>query len=301
MEGFRENGKYSIVPRTGRQEDVLCRRSFAYSLPEYLRIPTSGHGTSVHMPECTSVFALKTGPSPYQRDRNCRFRNIFAAPADKAGILVAPVELTGMARRRTTSQEPSEQSEATAQEATTSNTTAAAPAARRRGRPPGATTATNGQTTPSSARRAGTRGAGRPRRARAGGTAETGALIDALLRSRGGHGATQEELRRVVVWADETRREAEAIVEESRPRRAPRGTGKTAGPRSKAAQERQRQEQREREEQLRDRRNRNQTDRALLEGVLAGRVLMDVVEGDIRFLDASAPAVTASAPDSMPS
>jgi hypothetical protein len=204
-----------------------------------------------------------------------------------------------MARRRTTNQQPSDETEApaTAETTTPSET---APAAPRRGRPRGTTSAATGEAASSAptSRRTGARG-GRPRRARAGAAGETGALIEALLKSRGSQGATQEELRRVVVWADETRREAEAIVEESRPRRAPRGTGKAAGPRSKAAQERQRQEQREREEQLRDRRNRNQTDRALLEGVLAGRVLLDVSEGEIRFLDASAPPAEASVSESV--
>ena len=52
--------------------------------------------------------------------------------------------------------------------------------------------------------------------------------MSALLKSRAGKGATQEELRRIVAWAEETRREAAAIESESKPRRAPRGTGKAA-------------------------------------------------------------------------
>jgi hypothetical protein len=199
-------------------------------------------------------------------------------------------EFVGMARLRTNKQNATE---APAEAEATSDTTLNPPAAPRRGRPRGSTN--NAAPAASTPKRTGSTRTGRPRRARTGGAAETGALLDALLKSRGAQGATQEELQRIVVWADETRRETVAIEDESRPRRAPRGSAKAAGPRTKAAQERRKREQQEREDQLRDRRTRNQTDRALLEGVLAGRVLLDVAEGSIRFLDAAAGSIAAAA------
>jgi len=206
---------------------------------------------------------------------------------------------------------------ATAPDATSTAPVASAP---RRGRPRGTTTnRTNGQATPSESavapvasdptptpRRSRTspgstasnRGR-RGRRSQSSAGSATGALIEALLKSRGSSGATQAELRRVVAWAEGVNREAVAIETESKskPRRAPRGAGKTArsSPQGKAAQARRRQEQ---EEQLRERRIQNQADRALLDGVIAGRVLLDVTaEGDLRFLDATS---TTSAPASSP-
>jgi len=49
---------------------------------------------------------------------------------------------------------------------------------------------------------------------------------------------------------------------------------------AEAAQARRRQDQ---EEHLRERRIQNETDTALLAGVIAGRVLVDVAEGELRF------------------
>ncbi len=140
---------------------------------------------------------------------------------------------------------------------------------------------------------------GRPARGKAkagaGGTGETAVVVEALLRSRGPRGATQEDIERVVAWAERTRAEGEALESAGVPRRGAR-SGKTS-PRSKAAANRQQQAQ---EEQLRERRTRYQMDRALLDGVLSGRVSLDVQEGQIVFLHAdyqasrAAPAATAA-------
>jgi lipid II:glycine glycyltransferase (peptidoglycan interpeptide bridge formation enzyme) len=103
-----------------------------------------------------------------------------------------------------------------------------------------------------------------------------------MLKSRGTRGATQEELEQVVSWAEQTRAEA-AILEEER--RAVPEAGKTS-PRAKAAEARHKEL---REEGLQSQRTQNALHQALLEEVLAGRVLVDVdAEGELLFVDASA-------------
>lgn len=90
---------------------------------------------------------------------------------------------------------------------------------------------------------------------------ETEALIAAALKSRGAKGATQETLQSVIAWARSIRAEGEEIkMIQSRPRR----------PKTQASAERI---------------IKYDLNRALLDGILAGSVLLDVQEnGELRFL-----------------
>ena len=79
--------------------------------------------------------------------------------------------------------------------------------------------------------------------------------MEAVLRSRGTAGATSDLLQSVIGWAREIREEGDTLTElTSRPRRR-----KTAAAPERIA--------------------RYEMDRALLDGVLAGTVLLDVREG----------------------
>jgi hypothetical protein len=105
-------------------------------------------------------------------------------------------------------------------------------------------------------------------------------------------GATEEDLRRVVSWAQKIRVEGEALQTAST-RHRPRGVAKPTG-RAAAIAAR----QRELEEQpLRERRTRYEMDRALLEGVVAGRTLLDVRNGQVLFL--SGASSNGSAPQTV--
>ncbi|GEM_PF-788888 len=99
---------------------------------------------------------------------------------------------------------------------------------------------------------------------------ETTALVEAVLRSRGAKGATQDALQSVISWSREIRAEGEALKElSSRPRRQ-----KTQAPA--------------------DRVSRFEMNRALLDGVLAGTVLLDLRD-DGSFLFLHRDSVTAAA------
>ncbi len=119
---------------------------------------------------------------------------------------------------------------------------------------------------------------GRPRRTISDDSAqETATIVDAVLRSRGSTGATPELLASVISWAREVREEGDVLTElGSRPRRR-----KTAPAPERIA--------------------RYEMDRALLDGVLKGTVLLDVQEGG-QLLFKSASLVSASiASESAPS
>lgn len=131
---------------------------------------------------------------------------------------------------------------------------------------------------------------GRPSGKRTG-RSDIGIVVEALLRSRASKGATAEDLQIVVSWAQHVEAEGEAIERESAPRRGSRSASKMSA-RAKAAADQQRQAQ---EEQLRARRSRHEMDRALLDGVLAGAVTLDVQAGQILFLHGGYQAAHATA------
>lgn len=95
--------------------------------------------------------------------------------------------------------------------------------------------------------------------------AETQTLIDAVLRSRGTRGATQEILASVVAWARSVRSEGDALRGlAGQPRRQ-----KTQAPADRTA--------------------RYEMNKALLEGVLSGNIALDVHDnGDLVFLHTGA-------------
>jgi hypothetical protein len=149
-------------------------------------------------------------------------------------------------------------------------------------------------------------GAGGRRRGPRKGTpgSETGVLIEALLRSRGARGAAQEDLQRVIQWAQGIRAEGAAIAAaaaESRrrsPRNAAAGGGAGRGRASAATLARQKEE---RQRELAERTARHEMDQALLDGVLAGRIALDVATdgGRLVFLQGGqAPAVAGAGPAS---
>ncbi|MCC6729817.1 MAG: hypothetical protein IT208_10815 [Chthonomonadales bacterium] len=143
-------------------------------------------------------------------------------------------------------------------------------------------------------RRAAGAGTKQARKAAARGKGDTAAVVEALLRTRGLAGATQDDLQTAVTWAQTTRAEAEAIRGESVRRRAPRGA--TKSPRARAAAARQLQTQRE---QLQERTTRNEMDRALLDGIIAGTLAVDVKGGQLVFLHErwlTTPSETPAAP-----
>lgn len=108
------------------------------------------------------------------------------------------------------------------------------------------------------------------------GKSETATVVDALLRTRGPRGASQEDLETVVTWAERTRAEGEALLAatDGRRRGAKSARGRAAGTRARQLTE----------EELKIRRSRHEMDRALLEGVLSGKIALDVRSGQILFL-----------------
>jgi len=128
------------------------------------------------------------------------------------------------------------------------------------------------------------------------GKSETATVVDALLRTRGPRGASQEDLETVVTWAERTRAEGEALLAatDGRRRGAKSARGRAAGTRARQIIE----------EELKVRRSRHEMDRALLEGVLSGKIALDVRSSQILFLSEqftgqylqSQPASAAAAP-----
>jgi hypothetical protein len=171
-----------------------------------------------------------------------------------------------MRRRRTATNETAE-SPAPAAETTP----------RRRGRRP-AVAAEDGAAATTSAGATRTRTT-RRRRSQAGG--ETGRLIEALLTSRGAAGATQGEIAQVVGWAQGILAEATALQTETAELRK-------LGPRSKRtspiAAARQKQQKEQRQQEIASRVQRHTMDRALLDGVLAREISVDVKDGELVFL-----------------
>lgn len=106
-------------------------------------------------------------------------------------------------------------------------------------------------------------------------------LIDALLKSRGATGATQAEIAQVVTWAQAILAEGSALATESAELRK-------LGPRTKRtspiAAARQKQQKEARQAEIAARVQRHVMDRALLDGVLAGAISVDVKDGDLVFL-----------------
>ena len=101
---------------------------------------------------------------------------------------------------------------------------------------------------------------------------ETASLVEAVLRSRGAKGATQEALQSVIAWAREVRAEGDTLKElAGRPRRQ-----KTQAPADRIA--------------------RYEMNRALLDGVLSGGILLDLRDdGSFIFLHRESAAAAASA------
>jgi hypothetical protein len=91
--------------------------------------------------------------------------------------------------------------------------------------------------------------------------AETVALVEAALKSRGSKGATQETLQSVISWARTVRAEGEELKTlQSRPRR-------------------------QKNQPSVDRLVKYEMNRALLDGILAGAIVLDVQEdGELLFL-----------------
>ncbi len=106
----------------------------------------------------------------------------------------------------------------------------------------------------------------RRRRTNLGGPAETATMVDALLRTRQGGGATQQEIELVVGWARGVRAEGQALTDAmKRPTR-------------------------QRQEKLGDRLAQQEMNLVLLQGVLDGKIGLDVKDGQIVFLTGGAVA-----------
>lgn len=102
-------------------------------------------------------------------------------------------------------------------------------------------------------------------------TTETGALVEALLRSRGGRGATQIELQTVITWAHSVRDEGDALRELASRLRRPKGPAPS------------------------ERTAHFEMNRALLDGVLAGSIAIDVQDGGaLVFLHGNATAASSA-------
>jgi hypothetical protein len=100
----------------------------------------------------------------------------------------------------------------------------------------------------------------RRRRANLGGPAETATMVESLLRTRQNSGATQQEIELVVGWARGVRGEGQALTEAmKRPTR-------------------------QRQEKLGDRLAQQEMNLVLLQGVLDGKIGLDVKDGQIVFL-----------------
>ncbi len=137
------------------------------------------------------------------------------------------------------------------------------PARRRPGRPKGSTKAVTEAMKASD----GTDPAKKVRRKRRAVTpvdtaAETAKIVEAALKSRGAQGAMQDDLQIIVDWARTVRTEGDALKDfADRPRR-------------------------QKVESYSERLARYEMNRALLDSVLAGMVILDVQNGAIRFLHA---------------
>lgn len=100
----------------------------------------------------------------------------------------------------------------------------------------------------------------RRRRANLGGPAETATIVESVLRTRHNSGATQQEIELVVGWARGVRGEGQALADAlKRPTR-------------------------QRQEKLGDRLAQQEMNLVLLQGVLDGKIGLDVKDGQIVFL-----------------
>jgi len=105
---------------------------------------------------------------------------------------------------------------------------------------------------------------------------ETAKIIEAALKSRGAHGALQDDLQAIMDWARGVRAEGEALKDfNGRPRR-------------------------QKAESYPERIARFEMNRALLDGVLAGNIGLDVQNGALRFLQANQTATPAPASSPLP-
>lgn len=104
----------------------------------------------------------------------------------------------------------------------------------------------------------------RRRRTNLGGPAETATIVDALLGTRQNSGATQQEIELAVGWARGVRGEGQALADAmKRPTR-------------------------QRQEKLGDRLAQQEMNLVLLQGVLDGKIGLDVKDGQIVFLTGGA-------------
>ena len=104
----------------------------------------------------------------------------------------------------------------------------------------------------------------RRRRSNLGGPAETTTMVESLLRTRQSSGATQQEIELVVGWARGVRGEGQALTDAmKRPTR-------------------------QRQEKLGDRLAQQEMNLVLLQGVLDGKISLDVKDGQIVFLTGGA-------------
>jgi hypothetical protein len=105
-------------------------------------------------------------------------------------------------------------------------------------------------------------------------SADTAKIVAAVLKNRGGKGATPEHLQKVIQWVRAIREENEAYAElASRPRRR------------KAAFQA-------------DRMAKYELNKALLDGILSGEVTLDILEdGSLVFAHVSASQAPAPAPE----
>ncbi len=107
-------------------------------------------------------------------------------------------------------------------------------------------------------------------------------LIEAVLKGRSTTGATALDLEQVVAWASGIRSESQAIEAETAnirklgPRTKANGTAATTTARQQVPRQ-------EKLQALDQRRQRNELDRTLLEGILAGTMALDVVNGGLVF------------------
>ena len=135
----------------------------------------------------------------------------------------------------------------------------------------------------------------RRRRSQAGG--ETSRLIEALLKSRGAKGATQTEVAQVVAWAQNVLAEGVALKADEADLRKLGPRGKRSSP---VAAARQKQQKEQRQQEIAGRTQRHAMDRALLDGVLAGSISVDVKDGELVFLGGQFAAEHAGATTTEP-
>ncbi len=105
---------------------------------------------------------------------------------------------------------------------------------------------------------------------------DTPTVVEALLRTRGPQGATQEELEQVVTWARGVRSEGQALTDAmKRPTR-------------------------QKQEKFGERVVQHEMNTVLLNGILAGSIGLDVKEGSIVYLHGSSNAVGGAATEGEP-